>query len=113
MYKTGHVFEYFRNKFPNESDAKIKEGIFIGPQIRELMHAKEFDEDLNETERNVWLNFKRICTGLPRKSQSNELSGCCEGPADFVQSYGMQCESENPLFLVPFVIFPRKPRRNQ
>ena len=61
MYKTGHGFEYFRNKFPNKSDAKIKEGIFIGPQIRELMHAKQFDEDLNETERNAWLNFKRIC----------------------------------------------------
>ena len=40
------------------SDAKIKEGLFIVPQIRELM---QFDEDLNETERNAWLSFKRIC----------------------------------------------------
>jgi hypothetical protein len=43
------------------NDAKIKEGIFIGPQIRELMQDKQFDEDLNETERNAWLPFKRIC----------------------------------------------------
>ena len=43
------------------SDAKIKEGIFIGPHITELMQAKQFDEDLNETERNEWLSFKRIC----------------------------------------------------
>jgi len=56
--KTGHGFEYLRNKFPNVSDAKIKEGIFIGPQIRELMQDKQFDEDLNETERNAWLSFK-------------------------------------------------------
>jgi hypothetical protein len=35
--KTGRGFEYVRNKFPNVSDAKIKEGIFIGPQIRELI----------------------------------------------------------------------------
>ena len=34
MDKTGCAFEYVRNKFPNASDAKIKEGIFIGPQIR-------------------------------------------------------------------------------
>ena len=33
----GRGFEYLRNKFRNVSDAKIKEGIFIGPQIRELM----------------------------------------------------------------------------
>ena len=31
MDKTGRGFEYMRNKFPNLSDAKIKEGIFIGP----------------------------------------------------------------------------------
>jgi len=37
MDNTGHGFEYLRNKFPNVSDTKIKEGIFIGPQIRELM----------------------------------------------------------------------------
>ena len=50
-----------RNKFPNVSGAKIKEGIFIGPQIGELMQDKQFDEDLNETERNSWLSFKGIC----------------------------------------------------
>jgi len=61
MDKTGRGFEYLRNKFPNVSDAKIKESIFIGPQIRELMQEKPFDEDLNETERNEWLSFKRIC----------------------------------------------------
>ena len=61
MDKTSRGFEYLRNKFPNVSDAKIKEGIFTGPQIRELMQDKQFDEDLNETVRNAWLSFKRIC----------------------------------------------------
>jgi len=59
--KTGRGFEYVRNKFPNVSDAKIKESVFIGPQIRELMQDKQFDEELNETERNAWWSFKRIC----------------------------------------------------
>ena len=59
--KIGRGFECMRNKFPNVSDAKIKEGILTGPQIRELMQDKQFDEDLNETERNAWLSFKRIC----------------------------------------------------
>ena len=59
--KTGRWFEYVRNKFPNVNHAKFKEGIFIGPQIRELMQDEQFDEDLNETERNAWFSFKRIC----------------------------------------------------
>ena len=42
-------------------DAKNKEAIIIGPQIRKLMQDRQFDKDLNETERNAWLSFKRIC----------------------------------------------------
>jgi hypothetical protein len=61
MDKTCYGFEYVRNKFPNVSGAKIKAGIFMGPQIRELMQDEQFDEDLNESERNAWLSFKRIC----------------------------------------------------
>jgi len=61
MVKTGRGFIYVRNKCPNVRDAKIKEDMFIGPQIRERMQDKQFDEDLNETERNAWLSFKRIC----------------------------------------------------
>ena len=64
MDKTSHGFECVRNKFPNVIDAKIKEGIFVGPQIRELMQDIQFGEDLNETARNAWLSFKRICKDL-------------------------------------------------
>jgi len=53
MDKTGLGLQCVRNKFPNVSDAKIKADIFIGPQIRELMQDKQFDVDLNETERNA------------------------------------------------------------
>jgi hypothetical protein len=62
--KTDSGFECVRNKFPNVSDAKIKTGLGIEPQIRELMQDKQFYEDLNETERNAWLSFKRICSDL-------------------------------------------------
>jgi len=61
MDKNGRGFEYLRKKFPNVSDTKIKDGIFIGPQIRELMQDKQFDEDLNKNERYEWFSFKRIC----------------------------------------------------
>ena len=61
MDKTSHGFEYVRNKCPNVSDAKIKDAIFIGPQIRELKQDKQFDDDLNKTERKAWVSFKRIC----------------------------------------------------
>jgi len=37
------VFTYLREKFPRLSEAKLKEGIFIGPQIRELLKDEFFD----------------------------------------------------------------------
>jgi hypothetical protein len=33
--KTGRGFQYVRSKFPNVRDAKIKEGSFIGSQIKD------------------------------------------------------------------------------
>jgi len=60
MHKTVRGFQYVRNKFSNVSDTKIKEGIFIGPHTWEVMQDKQFDEDLNETERNTWLLLKMI-----------------------------------------------------
>ena len=36
---TGRGFKYVKNNFPNVSDAKIKEGMFIELQIREVMQA--------------------------------------------------------------------------
>lgn len=37
MNKSDADFQYLKTKFPRISDAKLKEGIFVGPQIRELM----------------------------------------------------------------------------
>jgi len=51
MDKTGSGFQYMRNKFTNVSDAEVKEGLFIGPQIRELIQDKQFNEDVNEAKK--------------------------------------------------------------
>jgi hypothetical protein len=47
MDKSGEGFMYFKHKFPRLSDAKIKEGIFVGPQIRESIKDEQFEEQLN------------------------------------------------------------------
>jgi hypothetical protein len=43
MDKNGTGFMYLKHKFPRLSDAKIKEGIFVGPQIRELIKDEQFE----------------------------------------------------------------------
>jgi hypothetical protein len=38
------AFTYLREKFPRLSEATLKEGIFIGPQIRDLIKDEYFDK---------------------------------------------------------------------
>lgn len=45
------AFKYLRGKFPRLSAAKIKESIFVGLQIRQLMKDPTFDLVLEERER--------------------------------------------------------------
>jgi hypothetical protein len=42
MDKNGAGFMYSKHKFLRLSDARIKEGIFVGPQIRELIKDEQF-----------------------------------------------------------------------
>ena len=35
---------YFKNTFPRIGDVKTKEGVFVGPQVRELIQNIKFEE---------------------------------------------------------------------
>jgi hypothetical protein len=48
MDTEGEGFAYLKQNFPQVSDAKIKEGIFVGPQIRALFGDSIFTEKLNK-----------------------------------------------------------------
>jgi len=130
MDKTGRRLKYVRNKFPNVGDAKIKEGIFVGPQIRELMQDKHFDEDLNETEKNAWLSIKRICKDflgnqkavnyqdvLWDLSTSNKTMGCkmnlkihfLESELDFFpENFGEVSEEHGERFHQDFMVMEKR-----
>jgi len=113
MDKIGCGFEYLRNNFPNLSDAQIKEGTFIGPQIRELMQDKQFDEDLNETERNACLSFKRICKDFLGNHKAVNYQDVVQ---DLLTLYkAMECNMSLKIhFLESHLDFlPRKSRRSQ
>ena len=47
------AFTYLREMFPRLSEAKLKEGIIIGPQIRDLIKDEYFDKLLQGDEKTV------------------------------------------------------------
>ena len=63
MDKSKAAFEFLIKKFPS-SEAKIREGVFVGPQIRELFQDAEFDQVLKGKEKRAWNTFKLVATNF-------------------------------------------------
>jgi hypothetical protein len=53
-------FQYLCTKFSSLSHAKIREGIFDGPQIRKLMMDDYFTDTVTEIEEDAWNAFKEV-----------------------------------------------------
>ena len=68
--KDGQSFRFLQTKFPYVSDAKLRAGVFNGPQIRELMKDSSFDKILTGNEKTAWFFFKNICTNFLEKDES-------------------------------------------
>ena len=83
------------------------------PHLLTQGDLNNIDEDLNETERNAWLSFKRICKDFLGNHKAANCQDVVQELLTSSQSYGMQYESENPLFGVPLEFFPRKSRQSQ
>jgi hypothetical protein len=56
----GNCFNYLSNKFLALSQARVKEGISVGPQIRALTKDKIFEESMTPAEREAWISFKDV-----------------------------------------------------
>jgi hypothetical protein len=48
--KESKGFAYLRQNFPTINEGNMKEGIFIGPQIRQLFEDQDFSTKLHSTE---------------------------------------------------------------
>ncbi|GFV20884.1 uncharacterized protein TNCV_353581 [Trichonephila clavipes] len=62
--KEGECFKYLCEQFPSLSDAKLKEGIFVGPDIRKLLKDETFVTEMEMKEKNAGNSFKLVVTGF-------------------------------------------------
>jgi len=92
------------------SDAKIKAGSFTGPQIRELMQDKQSDEDLDETERNAWLSFKRICKDLLGNHKATNYQNVVQDLLNSYKAIGCNMSLKIHFLQSHLDFFPRKSR---
>lgn len=58
--RDGDCFKYLLAKFPGLSEAKIKEGVFVGPDIRRLMTDQLFINTMTDPQKEGWIAFKQV-----------------------------------------------------
>ena len=63
---------------PGLSAAKLKEVIFVGPQIWEVLKDTDFEELLNLKELRAWEAFKSVCSGFLGNTRVPDYQACIE-----------------------------------
>jgi hypothetical protein len=68
------AFTYLREKSPRLSEAKLNEGIFIGPQIRDLIKDEYLNKLLQGDKKAAWNSFEFVVKGFlgNRRAQNYE-----------------------------------------
>jgi predicted nucleic acid-binding OB-fold protein len=51
---------YLKNMSPKINNAKIKEEVFVGPQLREIIQDVTFEDQLSELETAARKSFKNV-----------------------------------------------------
>ena len=57
MDKENKGFAYLSQAFARLSETKMKEGIFVVPQNKQLFEDDDFSTKLNATDRRAWETF--------------------------------------------------------
>jgi hypothetical protein len=56
----GNCFKCLCCKFPGPSEAKLKEGFFVIPDIRKLISDEMFETTMSNVEREAWIALKDV-----------------------------------------------------
>ena len=82
LHKNGAAFQHLSTLFPGLSAAKLKKGIFVGPQIREELKDIDFEELLNLKELRAWEAFKSVCSNTRLPDYQVDIEGLLKSYED-------------------------------
>ena len=68
LNKDDPSFQFIQTKFPFVSEAKLRAGVFDGPQIRKFTKDSTFHQVLTSNEKIAWLSFKNVIAWLSFKN---------------------------------------------
>ena len=100
LHKNRAAFQHLSTVFPGLSAAKLKEGIFVGPHIWEVLKDTDFEELLNLKELRAWEAFKSVCSGFLGNTRVTDYQACIEKLLKSYEDMGAECHSRF-IFSIP------------
>ena len=113
---TSRAFRHIRQMFLSISEAKVKGGMIVGPQIRRMLASEELEEQMSDLERNARQAFRMIVKGFlgnHRRSdcamvvsnliESYEKLGCCMGTSAKFSPRQQQVQNF-PQLVIKFIL---------
>ena len=88
LNKDSDAFLYLAQKFPAISEAKLKAGIFVGPQIREVLKDADFENSMTPKEKAAWVGFRKVVTGFLGNEKAGDYRDRVHGLIDSYQKVG-------------------------
>ena len=68
--------------FPKLSEAKVKAGIYVGPQVKRLMKSDSFSAKLSAIERRAWKSFVSVVEGFLGNHKADNFRNIVEELVD-------------------------------
>ena len=99
------AFMYLLVKFPRLSESKLKDGIFIGPQIRVLIKDEYFDKLLQGDEKAAWDSLKFVAKGFFGNTMAQNYEELVNNLLQSYQKLGWNV-TKNTLPSLTFGVFP-------
>ena len=78
LHKNGAAFQHLSTVFLGLSTPKLKEGVFVGPQIREVLKDTDLGELLNLKKLRAWEAFKSVCSDFLGNTRVPDYQACIE-----------------------------------
>ena len=101
------AFKYVQAMFPKLSQAKMKDGIFTGPQIRQMLDSKELEGKMTALERDAWQSFRSVVHGFLGGNKADNYEDLVETTVNILQAWE-QDVTKNALLSLPLRFFQAK-----
>ena len=88
MDRNGTAFLYLRQKFPLLNDAKIREVVFTGPDIRSPLRDEVFESIITGVEQRACHAFREVVTGFLGNKRADNYKNLVEELLSSYQKLG-------------------------